>query len=221
MTDLVIDFENARTAMVECQVLPGGVRDKKICSILRQVPRECFVPQEFKNLAYMDNTVPLKEGREMISPLAFARLVELADVRPDDLVLDIGCAYGYSAAVLASLAGTVVAVEQDETYYEAALAMLEKHGADNAVLVQAEHAKGQPKQGPFDVIFIGGMVPQVPGDLLEQLNEGGRLVCVGMQDGASRGMIYRRYENGFSSQSAFDISAPEIPGFEVEKGFTF
>ena len=221
MIEQVIDFEVAREAMVECQVLPGGVRDNKLCRVLKSIPREVYVPEKYKNLAYMDKNIPLTGGREVLNPLVLSMLVELASIQPDDLVLDIGCGLGYSTAVLAALAGTVVALESDPAFVESANTVLQNQNIDNAVVVEGNHAEGQPKQGPFNVIFIGGMVDEVPHSLLEQLDENGRLVYVSIYDNASRGIIISRHGDSFSVNAALDVTAPKMLGFEKEEQFSF
>ena len=221
MIEQVIDFEVAREAMVECQVLPGGVRDNKLCRVLKNIPREAYVPEKYKSLAYMDKNIPLKSGREILNPLVLSMLVELASIEPGDLVLDIGCGLGYSTAVLAALAGTVVALESDPAFVESANTVLQNQNIDNAVVVEGNHAEGQPKQGPFNVIFIGGMVDEVPHSLLKQLEENGRLVCVSTYDNASRGIIISRHGDSFSVNAALDVTAPKMLGFEKEEQFSF
>ena len=221
MNEQVIDFEVAREAMVECQVLPGGVRDNKLCRVLKNIPREAYVPEKYKSLAYMDKNIPLKSGREILNPLVLSMLVELASIEPGDLVLDIGCGLGYSTAVLAALAGTVVALESDPAFVESANTVLQNQNIDNAVVVEGNHAEGQPKQGPFNVIFIGGMVDEVPHSLLKQLEENGRLVCVSTYDNASRGIIISRHGDSFSVNAALDVTAPKMLGFEKEEQFSF
>jgi protein-L-isoaspartate(D-aspartate) O-methyltransferase len=221
MIEQVIDFEVAREAMVECQVLPGGVRNNKLCRVLKSIPREAYVPEKYKNLAYMDKNIPLTGGREVLNPLVLSMLVELASIQPDDLVLDIGCGLGYSTAVLAALAGTVVALESDPAFVESANTVLQNQNIDNAVVVEGNNAEGQPKQGPFNVIFIGGMVDEVPHSLLEQLDENGRLVCVSIYDNASRGIIISRHGDSFSVNAALDVTAPKMLGFEKEEQFSF
>lgn len=221
MVEQVLDFDVAREAMVESQILPGGVRDAKLCRVMKTIPRESYVPEKYRNLAYMDKNVFLSPEREIPSPLVLAKLIELADVSPDDLVLDIGCGLGYSTAILASLAGTVVAVENEPAFVESANTALQNQNIDNAVVIEGGHAAGQAKQGPFNVIFVGGMVDEVPRSLLEQLDEGGRLVCVSKHENASRGMIITRHRDGFSTNAALDVSAPKMRGFEKEEQFSF
>ena len=176
---------------------------------------------KYKNLAYMDKNIPLIGEREVLNPLVLSMLVELADIQPDDLVLDIGCGLGYSTAVLAALAGTVVALENNPVFVESANTVLQNQNIDNAVVVEGNHAVGQPKQGPFNVIFIGGLVDEVPHTLLDQLDENGRLVCVSTYENASRGVIISRHGDSFSINAALDVTAPKMLGFEKEEQFSF
>jgi protein-L-isoaspartate(D-aspartate) O-methyltransferase len=157
----------------------------------------------------------------MLTPLAFARLAELSALTINDVVLDIAGGTGYSAAVLAGRASTVIALEENEAFSEKASAVWQELGIDNAVAVTDGLKQGQAKQGPFDVIFINGCVAQIEQDLLAQLAPSGRLVCVQMVGGSSKAVVYQRIGDSFSSRSAFDLTAPHLTDFDVEAGFEF
>jgi protein-L-isoaspartate(D-aspartate) O-methyltransferase len=152
----MLNFTTARTNMVESQIRPNKVTDPRLIEALESLPREDFVPEALRSVAYVDRSLKVGEERCILDPMIFARLVQAADPQPSDLVLDIACASGYSSAVLACLAGTVVAVESDASLVEAANAVLTKLGIDNAVVVEGDLSSGYAKQGPYDVILING-----------------------------------------------------------------
>lgn len=225
MSDMTIDFAKARENMVECQVKPGGVRDMRIWDVLGTIPREAFLPDAFKELAYMDKDIEIS-GRTLMAPLTFARLAELAEISGDDLILDIACGTGYSTAVLAALGGTVVGLEEDKTAVAHGSEILQSLNIDNGVIIHNPHAQGHAAQGPYDVIFINGFVPEIPQNLFEQLTENGRLVCVtqnpeAINNGAMCGICVRKGTHGLAWHNGFEISTAAVPGFEKEAAFVF
>ena len=213
-----------RLNMVEGQLKPGGVRDYALTKMIGTVSREAFVGSDVRAVAYADRELPSQAGdarRVLLSPLAFARLAELAELRADDVVLDIAGGSGYSAAVIAGLVNTVIALEDNEAFCEKAGTIWQEIGVDNAVAVQGLLAEGQAKQAPFNVIFINGRVADVPRDLLGQLVDAGRLVCVQEVDGAQKATIYTRIGDSFARRVAFDIRAPELESFKPAPKFEF
>ena len=213
-----------RLNMVEGQLKPGGVRDYALTKMIGTVSREAFVGSDVRAVAYADRELPSQAGdarRVLLSPLAFARLAELAELRADDVVLDIAGGLGYSAAVIAGLVNTVIALEDDEAFCEKAGTIWQEIGVDNAVAVQGLLAEGQAKQAPFNVIFINGCVANVPRDLLGQLVDTGRLVCVQEVDGAQKATIFTRIGDTFARRIAFDICAPELDSFKPAPKFEF
>ena len=188
-------YAQARFNMVECQIKPGGVRDYHITKLIGNLPREAFIGGAGRDIAYADVELECGAGdgvRKMLTPLAFARLAELSALTINDVVLDIAGGTGYSAAVLAGRASTVIALEENEAFSEKASAVWQELGIDNAVAVTGGLKQGQAKQGPFDVIFINGCVAQIEQDLLAQLAPSGRLVCVQMVGGSSKAVVYQR-----------------------------
>ena len=155
-----------------------------------------------------------------MEPMVLGKLLQLAAIEPGDIVLDIGCGTGYSAAVIARLANTVVALESDAELASRASATLTELGADNAVVVVAPLTEGYPKQAPYDVIVFGGGVPHIPETVARQLAEGGRLVAV-TGDGAMRGTLMMRNRGILSSRPVFDAGTPILPEFAVDQGFVF
>ena len=174
-----------------------------------EVPREAFVPASLQALAYMDEAVPAFEpaagrpGRFLLAPRTFAKLVQLAEIGPDAIVLDVGCATGYSTAVLARLAKAVVAVEVDAALADRAMQTVRQLGVNNALVIEGALEKGAPAHAPFDAILLNGAVPRIPAELLEQLKDGARLVAV-IADGAfGRAQVWQRTGKVFESPPGF------------------
>jgi protein-L-isoaspartate(D-aspartate) O-methyltransferase len=216
-------FVQARENMVESQLRTNKVTDSGILDAMRKIPRELFVPTHLQGFAYIDEDIPLGNGRYLREPMIIARLIQTAAVAKDDLVLDIGCNTGYSTAVLGHLAATVVGVEFDEKLADAADKLLHDLDICNAVVVRQKDLKeGYPAQGPYDVIFINGSVPAVPEKILSQLAEGGRLVTVLSERGhmGSAVLITRSGEN-FTTRELFNAATPTLKGFETQKTFAF
>lgn len=217
-------IEELRFNMVECQLKPAGVRDYNLTDQIGRVQREAFVAGTAREIAYADIELVCSAGgfeRKIMTPTAFALMAELAEIKADDVVLDIAGGSGYSAAVMAGLASTVIALEEDEAMVEKAGGIWQELGIDNAVAVQGALPDGQAKQGPFDVIFINGCIAQTPDALLAQLAEDGRLVCVHMVDGTQKAHIYRRIGDGISTRVAFDVAVPNLSVFDPAPKFEF
>jgi protein-L-isoaspartate(D-aspartate) O-methyltransferase len=180
-----------------------------------KVPRERFVPAGQAALAYLDKSLPVGGGRAMPSPMVTGRLLTEARVRENDRVLVIGAGTGYSAAVLAELAASVIALEED-----AGLAG-EAQLPANVTRVQGPLAKGWPKGAPYDLILFDGAVEHIPPAIIEQLADGGRIAAPVLDNGVTRLEIGRKAGGGFGMLSFADAEAPMLPGFTVAKGFIF
>lgn len=211
----------ARSHMIDCQLRVNEMNDERVIEAIRAIPREQFVPKAKRSVAYVDEDLPIGDGRFLMEPMVFARLLNAAEIGPKDLVLDIGCATGYSTAVLAGLADAVVGVETDPEL----VAMAEKKLANleimNTAVVSGALNAGVAKQGPFDVIVIEGAVEVIPDALIKQLKEGGRLLCVKLEDGQGRAHIVTMEDGIASGRDLFDANIQPLPGFEAEKGFVF
>jgi len=221
------EFEAARQNMVESQVMTSGVTDARVLSEMKLVPREKFVPEARQSIAYLGDDLRVKEAtddqpaRYLMDPRCIGKLAELAVVQKSDLVLDIGPATGYSTALLAGLADTVVAVESDQELVETSNAVLQALGVDNAAVLEGSHVDGNSKQGPFDVIFLNGSVSFVPDALLGQLKEGGRLVAVVREGSAGKARVYTNSHGQIGFRNVFDAGIHPLPGFEVVEAFSF
>ncbi len=218
----MVDYATARLNMVESQLRTNRVWDPRLLEAFETTPREHFVPEKAKSFAYVDEDLPLGQGRHLMEPMVLARLIQAAGVGQDSMVLDLGCATGYSTAILARLAATVVAVEEAPELAAAASRTLDAQEVTNAVVVEGKLSEGYAKQAPYDVILLGGAVAEVPRSIEDQLGEGGRLVGVVLdRDGLGRAMLLRKDEGVVSGRVLFDASTPILPGFERQDGFVF
>lgn len=217
-----MDYKSARRHMVESQVRPNDVTDLRIQQAMEVTPRELFVPVELRNQAYVEREIEYSPGRWLLRARDFSKLVALAAPRPDDLVLNAFCGSGYSTAILAQLTEMVVALEVDEKLAAQAQENLTTIGVSNAAVITGNPIEGAPKQGPFDLIFIGGAIEQRPEKLLSQLKDSGRLATILRKDGVSRAVIYKRSDDNYACVEKFDAATTAImPGFEAEKAFVF
>jgi len=217
----MFDYAAAREHMIDSQVRTNDVTDSDIHNALRRVPREAFVPASKQSVAYSDTNVVTDEGRVMMRPRDFAKLVQLADIQKTDVVLNIAAGRGYAAAVLSHLADTVVGVEQSEELADRATELLMNYDVLNAAIVQGDLKSGAQEHGPFNVIFVGGAVDCVPKTWLDQLADGGRLVVVQPNGPVGQARIYTKAGNAVGDRIAFDANIPLLPGFEAAPKFVF
>jgi protein-L-isoaspartate(D-aspartate) O-methyltransferase len=215
------DFEARREAMVDTQVRPSDVTRLPIIEALLAVPREEFVPVNLREAAYIGENLPLGPGRTILEPRTFAKMLEAVDLGPGDLVLDLGCGLGYSAAVMARMADAVAAVEEIDGMASEALATLAEQGVDNVVVETAPLTDGAPQHGPYDAIVIEGAVEQIPGTILDQLKEGGRIVALFAEGKLGVARIGYKIEGAVSWRFLFNASAPVLPGFARAPEFEF
>lgn len=210
-----------RVNMVNSQIRPNKTNDEAVTDALLAVARERFVPKALAGIAYIDEDIHIGEGRYLMEPMIFARLVQAAEIGPEDLILDVGCATGYSSAVLARLGGTVVALEVSDDLADQANALLTEMGIDNAAVMVGELPAGLVKQGPYDVIMVNGRIARAPEALLDQLADGGRLVAVEEEAGMGRAIVYRRHGETIARRELFDANVMALPGFAAPAGFEF
>jgi protein-L-isoaspartate(D-aspartate) O-methyltransferase len=221
------DFSVQRLNMVESQVRPSDVTDQRIIRAMLEVPRELFVPAEMAPLAYIDDPVPVAarakggEARCLLPPRTLAKLLQLLEIEPQAAVLDVGCATGYSTAVLARLARRVVALEADRGLAQAARRTLEGLGVANATVVDGALTGGAAAHGRYDAILVNGAVPGVPPELLDELADAGRLVAVLRRGPVCRAHVWRRSGSTVDEQPAFEAAAAPLPGFEEPAEFIF
>lgn len=214
------DYAARRVIMVDTQIRPSDVTKFPIIEAMLAVPREDFVPGDRREAAYAGMNINLGGGRVLLEPRTLAKIIDALDIVGNDLVLDIGAGYGYSAAVMARMAEAVVAVEESPEIMEEAQRLLAEVGADNVVLHQASLTDGAPDLGPYDVITIEGAVEHLPQTLIDQLKDGGRMACLFMEGALGVVRIGYKFDGQMNWRFAFHAAAPVLPGFERHAAFS-
>jgi protein-L-isoaspartate(D-aspartate) O-methyltransferase len=213
------DYATRRTVMVDTQVRPSDVTKFPIIDAMLSVPREAFVPQLLREAAYLGENLDLAEGRVVLDPRILAKMLDALDIQPDDLVLDIGPAYGYSSAIIAHMAEAVVGVEPDAELAEEAQRILSEHDVDNVLVQQADLTAGVPEHGPYDAVAVQGGIERLPDAIAAQIKDGGRIACIFMQGTMGVVRIGYKYDGRITWRDSFDAGAPVLPGFEKRSEF--
>jgi protein-L-isoaspartate(D-aspartate) O-methyltransferase len=220
----MVDFAAARRMMVDGQVRTADVTDLGLVAAMLELPRERFFPGDKASLAYLDSDVtvsaPGRPVRRLLKPMVLAKLIQAAEISETDRVLDVGCATGYSTALLARVAGFVVGLEEDEALAKQASEALAASGVANAKVTAGPLARGSPDEGPYDAIVLQGSTEIEPTTLFGQLKDGGRLTCI-LGQGPGKGMIYRMIDGEASGRAFFDAAAAALPGFVRQPTFVF
>ena len=210
----------ARHNMVESQIRTNKVRYPALLEALEAIPREDFLPKSMRGIAYIDKELTISKNRYIMEPMVFSRLVELAQIQPDNVVLDIGATTGYGIAVLAHLSSTVIGVEEESELADKGSAVLEKKGVDNAIISTRPLIDGYPDQAPYDVILFEGAVEFIPQTMFDQLAIGGRLLAVLKDDqGVGRATSFVKTDTGFIEKRHFDAFVSTLPGFKKKLEF--
>ncbi len=212
-------FEALRVKMVDGQLRTTDVTSHAILDAFLAVPREQFVSDGKKDLAYLDADIDLGNGRFLMEPSPLAKLIQLGEIKSTDTVLDIGCATGYGAAVLGRIAAKVVAVEEDVSLAEAAKANLAAIGALNVVVKNGALNSGAASSGPYHLIIIEGAVDSVPAALFAQLVDGGRLVAVEGEGLSAVASVHVKSGKTVSARRGFNLSVKQLPGFRADPVF--
>jgi protein-L-isoaspartate(D-aspartate) O-methyltransferase len=215
------DFTRRRITMVDTQVRPSDVTKFPILDAMLSVPREVYVPDAKRDIAYADTPIDLGGGRQLLDARAVAKLLEAVTPAPSDLVLEVGAGSAYTTAVLACMAEAVVAVEEDEALARDAEAALAEQGVDNAALVTGALVDGSAKHGPYDMIVVFGGVQQVPDAIVDQLKDGGRIAAIFMDGALGEARVGVKSGARVSWRMAFNATAPVLPGFEKAPNFVF
>jgi protein-L-isoaspartate(D-aspartate) O-methyltransferase len=216
----------ARFNMIEQQIRPWEVLDGQVLSLLSVVKRENFVPMAHKALAFVDMEIPLHasgaEDQVMLAPRVEARFLQDAAIQATDKVLEIGTGSGYMAALVAHQAASVLTLEINPALAQQAKANLQAAGVSNVEVRTADGSQGAAANGPFNVIFLSGSVPEVPQVLLNQLTIGGRLLAVVGEDPVMRAsVITRTGEQQWQTSEPWDTIAPRLQGFPEHNRFSF
>jgi protein-L-isoaspartate(D-aspartate) O-methyltransferase len=219
MGSAMTDFAARRTMMVDTQVRPSDVTKFPIIDAMLNVPREAYVGADQLEAAYVGENLVIAPGRVILEPRSFGKLLDALDIQPSDAVLDLGCGFGYSTAVIARLADAVVAVEEGEAMAADAQGRLSAQNVDNAAVISGPLAAGAAKHGPYDVIMLQGAVEEVPEALLAQLKEGGRIGAIFMEGSLGVARIGHIGAQGVTWRYAFNASAPVMQGFKKSAAF--
>jgi protein-L-isoaspartate(D-aspartate) O-methyltransferase len=223
----MLDFAQARRAMVDSQLRTFDVFDIPVLAAMEAVPRERFVPPGRESLAYIDQDIPVSDGiagaerRFMLKPMVLGRMIQALEVEAGARALDVASGLGYSAAVLARLGAHVAALESTEAATQAARQRLASVGIENVAVVSGPLDQGYPHGAPYDIVLVNGLIEVRPQRLLNQLADGGRLACVERRGRAGRAVLYVRSGGAFGSRAIFDAGAPELPAFKADPGFVF
>ncbi len=217
MADAALQRKN----MVESQIRPSDVTDRRITAAMTSVPREKFLPGRLASLAYSDESLTIGPGREILPPRVLAKLVQLAELDASDNVLVISES-GYAAALVAELAGKTIALLADDDSAKAANEALASLAIGNVTAVAGSAAAGWQPNAPYDVVLVEGGIETVPDALKGQIRENGRLVAVAMDDGLGRAVLLHKRAGSFARRDAFQAAASLAPGFtEARPAFVF
>ena len=225
--DDVTSFAASRANMINGQVIPAGITDRRLIAALAHVPREHFVPAHMASFAYADTSILLKEARSpsparyLMSVGPFARLVQEAAIDQKAVVLDVGCTTGYSAAVLARISKEVIALECDPELAAVATTTLASMNLGNVTVITGPLGEGWPSGAPYDAILLEGSIETAPSALVEQLSVYGRLAAVIGRGLSAHATIFTKTRSASGSRRAFNAAIPALPGFAMPKTFVF
>lgn len=217
-----MNFKDARETMVDTQIRPHDVTDPGIVGAFLRIPRDAFVPNSRRSVAYSELEIETSAGRALWTPRDTAKLIKLAGISASDIVLVVGAGAGYEAALIAQLAETVIALEELPALVETMSQRFAAVGADRAVAVEGPLALGQPDQAPFNVVYVCGMIETVPDAWTAQLANGGRLVAVmAGEGGLGRGTVFTRSGETVAAREGFDACPPRFTAFDAKPAFVF
>jgi protein-L-isoaspartate(D-aspartate) O-methyltransferase len=214
--------ETARAHMIESQLRPNRVTDDRLIGAFAQLRRELFVPEHLRAVAYIDEDLPVGNGRYLMQPMVAARLLQIAAVEPKETALVVGAGVGYEAALLSLLARSVIALEEHAELARFGRSALVEHGIATASYVEAPLSGGHRQRAPYDVILFGGAVAEVPQEINAQLGEGGRMLAVLRPGGGvGRATVMLRTGGVLAQRVIFDAATPLLPGFVPKPAFVF
>lgn len=219
------DFSAARQKMVDCQIRPSDVTDGRIIDAMLAIPREIFVPDDRRPVAYLDKNLLVSETgsarRVLIKPVVMAKLLQAAEISDTDSILVVGCASGYTAAVAAKLGGRVTATDPDAGLVKRANDAFAQLGITDATAKVAKPTDGDSANAPYDVILLEGASEVIPEGLYRQLKDGGRLLGIMPAGQLQRATIVTRSRDDFGTRVLFDASEPVLPGLGLVPEFAF
>ena len=217
-----LNFEQARFNMIEQQIRPAEVLDYRVLDTIAATPREDFVPEDFRELAFSDINIPIGDGEVMMKPIMEARLLQALNVQPGDKILEVGTGSGYFTALLAKLGLRVDSIEIDPALLQQAQTRLDAHGIDNASLIEGDGARGWDDGGSYDVIAITGSLPSLPESLKQKLTVGGRLIAIiGTAPVMEATLITRLSDDQWTIDALYETELPALRNAEQPQGFVF
>ncbi len=221
-----MDSAIQRKIMVDSQVRPNDVTDRRIARAMLAVAREKFVPSDRQPVAYMDGDIivsksGVRPARALLAPRTLAKMIQALVVETNALVLDVGPATGYSTAILAHMCRQAIGLECDAGLMAQAQETLSSVGLENARIEAGPLAEGLTRHGPYDSILVGGKISAAPVHLLDQLKDGGKLVAIVDDGGVGKAAVWQRYGMNYDRRVLFDAEARVLPGFERKAEFVF
>ena len=207
----MIDYKTRRKIMVDTQIRPSDVTKFPIIDAFLSVPREKFVPDGKREAAYIGENFQIGQSRIMLEPRTLAKLLDALDIHKDELVLDIGSGLGYSSAIISLMAEVVIAIEDDSSLVSEAEEILSEIGVDNVVVQIGKLEDGAPEHGPYDVIILQGGVGEIPGSILNQLKNGGRIGAIFIEEGLGTAKVGFKLNEKITWRYSFNAAAPILP----------
>ena len=214
-----ISADNLR--MVNGQIKPINGMTEKLISIFNSLNREAFMPNEFKESAYIEKNFALSNHRVILKPEIVAKIAMHIDLKENENVLILGSTTGYLAAILSLIAETVIVVEEDDSYIKYSEIATKENNLNNVIYINKTISNGCIEQSPFNAIIIEGAVDHVPKKLLNQLETGGRLIAILSKNGLCNAKMFTRKESMFHSEHLFPCSLPVLPSFKEKNSFSF
>lgn len=217
------DFALARRNMIDGQLRPNRVTNGLLLAAAADLPRERFLPDKLRAIAYADDDVPLDGGRFLMEPMVLARLIQNLQPQAEEKALVVASSRGYGAALLSRLVKSVVALESDPALAGPAEQTIKALGITNVQFVGGKLEEGAPAFAPYDLILIEGAVRQIPAAIVDQLAEGGRLatVTVAAEGGPGVAQLVVKQGGVASGRPMFDAGTRSLPGFAPPPRFTF
>jgi protein-L-isoaspartate(D-aspartate) O-methyltransferase len=216
-----MDYAAARQHMIDSQIRTNKVTDATVIAALAALPRELFVAESHRKLAYIDRPVPMAPGRRMMEPMYLARLLQLAELEPKAKALVVGAGTGYAAAILSKVVAKVTALESAADLAARARTILAGLGLGNVQVVEGDLAAGRANEAPFDFILVDGAVETLPDALTAQLAEGGTLATIVMSGSIGQGVLITKADGVLTRREVFDAETDVLPGFTRPQRFVF
>jgi len=217
-----LNFEQARFNMIEQQIRPAEVLDYRVLDTIAATPREDFVPEDYRELAFSDINIPISSDEIMMKPIMEARLLQALDVQPGDKILEIGTGSGYFTALLAKLGQSVDSIDIDPALQQQAQTRLTAQGISNVSLIEGDAAHGWDESGSYDVIAITGSLPILPESMKQKLTVNGRLVAIiGTAPVMEATLITRLSDDQWTTDTLYETELPALKNAEQPQGFVF